>query len=143
MVEILVSADPEKAILAELSAGFPVHGFPGLTTALKTVGTKIPTAKPKPDDFVRVVAVGGGGRDLVTDSPTVVLEGWSTSEQRARDITALGVAIIEAAGRAGLLGGVPCYRASGTVPGNSPHPTVTDRFRFTSTISADLRRSAV
>lgn len=143
MPDILVPVAGDEALLAELSVNFPLHGFGSLTTAQKTVGTKIPTASPKPADFVRVLAVGGAGRDLVTDSQTLVLEGWSSNEGRAQRICALGVAFVQAAARLGMLGGYVCYGATATVPANLPDSTVPDRFRFTSTISADLRRAAV
>lgn len=143
MAELLLPVPGDEAVLAELSTGYPARGFTALTTEQKTVGTKIPTTAPKPADFVRVLAVGGAGRDLVADAQTIVLEGWSADEGRAQRICAYGVAIVEAAARAGVLGGYVCYRASATVPANLPDSTVPDRFRFTSTISADLRRSAV
>lgn len=142
--EILVPADAELAAITELSTRYPALGFAGLTMALKTVGTKIPTTSPKPSDFVRVLAVGGTGRDLVTDAPTLVLEGWSTIEGRAFQICARGVAALQAAGRDGSMGGVTCYEVGVFgLPAKLPDPTVTTHFRFTSTISADLRRSTV
>lgn len=144
MPELLISADAETATIAELSAKLPQHGYPQLTEPQHTVGTKLPTAEPRPPDFVRVLRVGGTGRDLVSDQHTVTLEGWSNDEQRASDLTALAAAIVIAAAQAGELGGVTCYTASGGgVPANLPHPTVTDRFRFTTTISVALRKTTV
>lgn len=142
-MEVLIPADAEVAALTELSLMLPAHGFPGLTMTAGALGTKLPTADPKPAEFGRVVATGGAGRDLVTDSPLLVLEGYAVKEQRARDLCAFMVAIIEAAARGGALGGATCYSANlGALPANLPHPQVPDRFRFTSTISVDLRRSA-
>lgn len=130
MTEVLVPADDEVALVDELQARM---GVP--------VGTRIPD--PRPREFVRVVSTGGAPRDLVTDSPTLVVEGFAVTESRARRLCALAVAYAEAAGRAGSMGGVPCYgvRVAG-LPANLPMPSVPDRFRFTATIAADLRRSA-
>lgn len=144
MAELLVTPDSELAVLAELSTVLPANGWPGMTMAAGLVGTKIPSGSSKPAAFVRVLTVGGLGRDLVTDTPTLVVEGWHESEAKARDLCALSVAILEAAGRAGSLGGVTCYgvEVSG-LPGNLPHPGVPDRFRYTATLSVALRKQVV
>lgn len=142
MAEVLVDADGEMGILDELSAQLPPRGW-ALTKAAGTIGTKIPTTSVKPAEFIRVLAPGGSGRDLVTAQHTLVIEAYSTKEQRARDLCALAAALVVAAARAGSLGGLTCYRASSTVPGNLPHPDVPTHVRFTSTISVDLRRATV
>lgn len=130
MPEVLVPADDEVALVDELSARLDAH-----------VGTRIPS--PRPDEFVRVVSTGGGERDLVSDSPTLVVEGFALSEGRARYLCAAAVAHAQAAGRAGSLGGVTCYGVRvAALPANLPMPTVPDRYRFTATIVADLRRVA-
>ncbi|MGK9222068.1 MULTISPECIES: hypothetical protein [unclassified Microbacterium] len=143
MAEILIPVDGELAVIAELSATLPAHGHPNLTEPQGTVGTKIPTTSTKPREFVRVTTTGGARRDLVTDSHTLVVEAYATREGDARDLCALAVGLLEAAGRAGALGGRTCYRVSASVPVNLPHPSVPTHFRYRSTISADLRRSAV
>lgn len=143
-MEILLPADVESAALAELSDMLPAIGFPGLTTAAKRLGTRLPTLDPRPDEFGRLFATGGAARDIVTDSPTITVEGYAKREQRARDVCAAMVGIIEAAGRAGELGGVTCYAArAASLPVNLPHPQLPGWFRFTAMISVDLRRSAV
>lgn len=131
MAEVLVPADDEVALVDELSARLLVH-----------VGTRIPN--PRPAEFVRVVSAGGGGRDLVTDVASLVVEGFAVTETAARALCALAVAHAQAAGRSGSLGGVTCYgvRVAG-LPANLPMPSVPDRYRYTATITADLRRSAV
>lgn len=131
MAEVLMPADDEVALVDELNARLEVP-----------VGTRIPV--PRPLEFVRVVSTGGAPRDLVTDSPTLLVEGFATSEGRARYLCAAAVAHAQAAGRVGRLGGVPCYGVRvASLPANLPMPSVPDRFRFTATITADLRRSAV
>ncbi|WP_449865913.1 hypothetical protein [Microbacterium arabinogalactanolyticum] len=143
-MEILIPADVEVATLDELSVVLPAHGFTGVTKDAGRLGTKIPTGTPKPPEFGRVLASGGFSRDLVTDTWTLILEGYATSEQRARDLCALMVGGVGAAARAGALGGIPCYRANtASLPANLPQPNVPTHFRFTATISVDLRRSTV
>lgn len=143
-MELLVPADVEVAALAELSTALPAHGFPSVTTASQRLGTKLPTGNPKPPLFGRLYATGGVPRDLVTDSATITVEGFSVKEQQARDLCAYMVAIIEAAGRTGSLGGATVYRARAvSLPASLPNPQVPDHFRFTALISVDLRRVAV
>lgn len=140
-MELLIPADVEVAGLDELSALLPQHGFENVTRDLRTLGTKLPTATPKPAEFGRLFTTGGSPRDLVTDSPTLVVEGYATKEQRARDLCALMVAIIEAAGRNGRLGEQTAYRARAvSLPADLPNPQVPSHFRFTAMISVDLRR---
>lgn len=139
MSELLIPADPEVAARTELLAGFQ-----GTRFASVAVGTKLPTADPKPPQFVRVTTAGGGERDLVTDRPLLVLDGFAVREQDARDLTALALGLLLRAGRSGELGGVTCYGvAVGGLPANLPHPAVPTHFRFTATASADLRRTTV
>lgn len=138
MTELLIPTDVEVAIKREIDASLVGTQFQDAK-----VGTKIPL-EPKPTHFIRVTATGGGQRDLVTDTPTVVLDAFSVDEQHARDLAALAVAVLARAGRVGTLGGVPCYEVRvGGLPANLPHPTVTTHFRFTATVSAALRRASV
>lgn len=141
-MELLIPTDLEVAALEELSSRLPENGFPGVTTGAGGLGTKLPTTSPKPPEFGRLFTTGGVPRDLVTDSPTLSVEGYAVKEQRARDLCAFMIAIIEAAGRAGRLGFATAYQAFAmSLPSNLPHPQVPDRFRFTSLISVDLRRT--
>lgn len=143
MAELLVPADAEVAVIAELSDVLTTRGYPGVTLGQSTIATKIPTRSPKPARFVRVVGAGGANRDLVTDTHTIAVEGYDEDEQGARDLTALCVAVLEAAARTGTLGGLPCYSAAGGVPANLPHPDVPTHYRFTSTLTVALRRSSL
>lgn len=131
MTEVLISADDEVAVVTELNARMTVKW-----------GTKIPN--PRIAEFGRVVSVGGSDRDLVTDSATLTIEGFATGETRAREVCALGVAHLQAAARDGVVGGVPCYGVRAVSrPANLPMPSVPDRFRFTATVSVDLRKVTV
>lgn len=142
-MEVLLPVDVEAAVIAELSAALPLRGWPGLTVAESRVGTKIPGGS-KPESFVRVYSVGGLSRDLVSDSPTLVVEGYHRREQGAFDLCSMSVALLEAAGRAGRVGVETCYGVTvAGLPGNLPDPNVPDMYRFTSTVALDLRRNVI
>lgn len=128
MAELLIPADDEVAVGDELRARIGGQ-----------VGTAIPN--PTPAEFLRVLSVGGIERDLVSDSFRLTVEGFAPTEGRARELCALGVAHAQAAGRAGRMGGVVCYgvRVEG-LPGNLPLPTLPRHYRYSATITVDLRR---
>lgn len=130
MEELLIPADDEVALVDELTARTGLHW-----------GTRIPN--PLPSEFGRVVSTGGAARDLVTDSPTLTIEAFAESEGRARRICAEALAHLQAAARGGRVGDAVCYRVGvASLPANLPMPSVPGRFRYTATVSADLRRSA-
>lgn len=135
--EILVLPDAEAACIDELRVKLDTipewNGTPA--------GTRIPD-EPKPDDFIRVTRVGGVRRDLVNDLHTLVVEAFSTREKRAERLCALGVGILEAAARDGWIGSVIAPGRFGifALPANLPDPAVPTHYRYTSTISATLRR---
>lgn len=134
MTETLIPADPEAAGLKELAERLPDLGYDALD-----YGTKI--AANRPSEFVRVLAMGGGARDLVTDLHTVRVEVFAVKEVRAQRICAFAVAALQAAGRAGRLGGVTCYGVDvAALPQNLPHPQVPDRHRYFATLTLALRR---
>ena len=138
-MEILIPADPEKEVQAELVARYPDVGVESIP-----IDTKPPTSSPRPAEFIRLRAVGGPRRDITTDAFTVTLEAYATREIRARDLCAFGVALLEAAGRDGMVGAVPCGRVLVVgVPSNLPDPTIPGHFRYSATISVPLRRGAV
>lgn len=137
-MELLVAADVEIAALTELSNELPGRGWP-LTVANQRISTKIPGGNP--ESFIRLFTVGGLERDLVSDTPTLIVEAFHKSEQDARDLCALAVAILQAAGRRGKIGGAVCYGVDVSgLPGNLPHPNVPEKFRFTATLNVVLRK---
>lgn len=137
-MEILVPRDAEREVVAELTRQLGAREeFEAVD-----VGTEIP--RPRPVEFVRVLATGGGERDLVTDTPTLVIEAFAEDANRAFAICAFAVGSLQAAARDGFIGAATCYRVRvAGLPANLPMPSVPDRERFTATISADLRRVAI
>ncbi|WAC65182.1 hypothetical protein OVA14_07215 [Agrococcus sp. SL85] len=132
MAETLVPVDVEVEAIAELKARMPALGFPGFG-----YGTRLSAG-----DHIRVNAMGGVTRDLVTDRPTIRLEVFSASEGTAQRACAFAVAALQAAGRDGRIGDAVCYGVDvAALPQNLPHPQVPDRFRFFATLTASLRRA--
>ncbi len=131
MAEVLVPADDEVAVVAELNARMDAPA-----------GTRIPL--PRPPEFVRVVSAGGVERDLVSDTFTLAVEGFAATETAAQRLCAFAIAYLQSAGRSGILGGITCYGVGVTaLPANLPMPSVPDRYRFTATITVSLRRASV
>lgn len=128
MTELLVPADPEQAVIDDLSD--------------LIVGTKLP--EPKPPLFVRVVAAGGVPQTIVSDAFTVVVEVYAVKESAAQRAAAQVLARITSAGRRGRLGSVVCHSVGvAGLPQNFPNPNVPGYARYTMTLAPVLRRSAV
>ena len=127
--QLLLPADVEQAIITALSPFY-------------TISTSIPDHKPPL--FFRVVATGGSERDIVTDSPIVVLEAFALRESQARDAIDMALARLQLAARKGNLGGETCYGMEvAALPQNFPLPSVPTHKRYILTIAPALRRRAV
>ena len=134
--EILVPAGAEAAVIAELKSRLPALGFTG------SVGTKIPS--PRTTEFIRVYRTGGISPDITSDAASLTIEAYAEKEARAERICSFAVAALQAAGRDGSVGSVPCRRVQlFSLPANLPDSKVTDRHRYSSLISVVLRRAAV
>ena len=134
--EILVPAGAEPAVIAELKARLPDLGFTG------AVGTKVPN--PRTAEFVRVYRTGGVSPDITSDAVSLTIEAYAENEKRAERMCSFAVAALQAAGRDGSVGSVPCRRVDiFSLPANLPDPNVTDLHRYSSLISVVLRRTAV
>ncbi|WIC89436.1 tail terminator [Microbacterium phage BAjuniper] len=126
-MQLIVPNDAEQAVIDQL--------------ADYEVGTGLATDKPL---FARVLAVGGGERDLVTDEPMLTIEVFAKLESTAAQTANLFLALLQAAARAGRLGGVPCYGLRVvSLPQNYPLPSVPTHKRYITTIAPALRRSVV
>jgi hypothetical protein len=124
--QLLISADIEQAIIDELTPTF-------------TIGTSIPSDKPA--IFLRVIALGGAARDLVTDTPTVTLEAFALKESDARDTLAHVLARLQLAARKGHIGGETVYGlVVFALPQNYPLPSVPTHKRYITTIAPAIRR---
>lgn len=135
MSEVIVEEDAERAVMDELLAALPAVGESNPKASTKLLDAA---------EFFRVLVVGGTQRDLVTDSPTVVIEAYAKTEVRAQHLAALARGVLLAAGRNGSMGSVTCYdvQTFGRAQ-NLPNPAKPGWFRYQFTISADLRMAAV
>lgn len=125
--QLVVPVDVEQALIDELSPQY-------------TIGTGFPP-DPMPDLFLRVVAVGGFQRDLVTDKPTVVLEAFAKLETQARDALVDALARVELAVRKGKLGNEVAYTLEiAGLPQNLPLLSVPTHKRYLTTIAPAIRR---
>lgn len=131
VAEVIVPADGELAVIRALSQPGRFSGVSGAVP------------NPAPDTFFRIEQVGGFTRNLVTSSCTVVVESFSRDRAEALTRCNLAVAYLQADARAGELGGVTCYGVSAGLPGNLPLLTLPSHFRYSATVSVDLRGSAV
>jgi hypothetical protein len=126
-MDALVPSDAEQAVIDEL-----YHYF--------AIGTSIPD--PKPDLFLRVLAVGGAELNLVQDEPLITLEAFGIRETIARDALAEALARLKQAVLSrGMIGSVPAtkLRIVG-LPQNYPLPSVPSHRRYMTTIAPALRR---
>lgn len=124
--QLIEPVDVEQAVIDELSPFF-------------TIGTAIPTDPPPL--FLRVVAVGGYNRDLVTDQPLVTLEAFALLESTAGHALATATARLELAAKRGKLGSETCYGLqTSSLPQNYPMPSLPTHKRYITTIAPVLRR---
>jgi len=136
MTETLVPALVEADVVAEMSARLPALGFSG------AIATTI--SDPRPTEFIRTYSVGGVPDDIAADAATLVVEAYANKRARAERICANAVAALQAAARDGFMNGTPCRRVDiWSLPASLPDPDVTDRIRYSSTVSVVLRRTAV
>jgi hypothetical protein len=138
MTETILAADAEAAAIAEL-----VQRIPELDGG-KPARAATSIAKGSPDEYFRVICTGGFERSMLVDVPTLTVESYARGEKRAADRAALARGILTACERGGEMGGVTCYQVDlAARPQNLPNPQVPGWYRYTFTISADLRMAAV
>jgi len=88
-----------------------------------------------------VVSAGGTKQSLVHDRFTVTLEGFGQTERAARDLCARMIGVTEAHALTGYLSTFICYDAQTlALPSNDPLPTLPSHYRYSATITVDLRR---
>lgn len=103
------------------------------------VSTDIPN--PRPDEFVRVLLVGGVQANRITDNPTISLEGWAVTPERAVDIIRRSRAYFHALENQ-MLGAVQVGAVQSSSPVELPYPDV-DQFRYTCTGNLHLSYSSI
>lgn len=131
MAELSVGADPEQLAIDAIDAAF--EKLPEVSKVTAT--TKIPTDVKGATraEFVRVWASNFNEETLVTQNPTLTVEGWANTETRAQRIMALAVAVLRV--QEGDLFGV---RVIGGV-GNNPHPDYPSKARYSALLQVRTR----
>lgn len=82
MSQLIIFPDAE----ALLSAGFELMLPEILPGPAIPIHQDVPNPRP-PEEFLIVRRIGGTRRDLVTDLPTILIEGWAKRHSRAERIT--------------------------------------------------------
>ena len=90
MTELVAAPDIEAALVAHVRAALAARGVSA------HVGTTVPN--PRPTQLVRMTRQGGPRRNIVTDSPLVVVEAWDANTVAAFDLGSLVEAIVLATG---------------------------------------------
>lgn len=93
MVEVIAFRDVEGFAVSFLKAQFASRGL------VSKVGTKLPGKHSSSDAFVRVSRSGGVARDLVTDSPTVLVECFGADTVSASNLATVARALLLASAR--------------------------------------------
>lgn len=130
MIELSVGADAEQLALDALAAEFPkIAEVANVKASTKILTVNGKTAK----EFVRLWAANFNEETLVTQAPTITVEGWADTETRAQRIMALAVAVLHV--QEGKLFGV---RVIGGV-GNNPHPDYPSKARYSALLQVRTR----
>lgn len=126
MTETIAFPDVETLLVGYLKAQLAARS----DTA--TVATKVPN--PRPRRLVRLLRAGGARKNLVIDSPTVVVECWDADETAAAELVRLVRALIWA-----MPGTSGVYRVGEFAgPASQPDPE-SGSPRYVFTVSVDVR----
>ena len=131
-MELSVQGDVEQLALDAIGAGFAL--IPEVSMVPASTKIKVVSGVTA-DEFVRVWASNLFQETLVTDAPTLTVEGWARTEVRAQRIMALAVAVLRE--QEGALFGVS--QIGGV--GNNPHPDYPSHFRYSALVEARVRAS--
>lgn len=131
--EVVVFPDIQELLCDYLRGQLTEYGYTDIH-----VSTKVPTVRP--DEFVRVMVVGGERRSVKIDAPRVVVESWGATEQSAADLAKVVRGLIFALDRHD---GVQVYNVRETQrPINLPDPK-TSHERFTGTYIVPIEGHAI
>ena len=124
--------------------------FPDAVAAITTYladATGVATAKrvpnPRPDQFYRVIRIGGTARDVVIDDATLAVEAWALTDGEADDLANLARAHLLAIANHVLDDGTVIYGVTEVAaPADLPDPT-SSQSRSTATYGARIRGAAL
>jgi hypothetical protein len=132
VAQVVTFANPAQVVWEFLTAQLPARGFNVKATGL--------VPNPRPTEFVRVRLGGGTSVDIITDEPTVFVESFAATYNRAQDLSAMCHSLILAAGREGRFGTGRYTRGVEVIsrPQDLPDP-VTEQPRYSATYAVKLR----
>ncbi|MBO0747280.1 MAG: hypothetical protein J2O47_02950 [Acidimicrobiaceae bacterium] len=129
-IELVFFPDVEAALVATLR---PILDVP--------VVTRVPN--PRPPRFVRLIRVGGGRANRITDSPMVTFEAWADPKTGGGDVAAFELARTARAhinGLAGSWAGGVWVRRVVDIAGPPSYPDPeTGTSRYQMTLQLDVR----
>jgi len=131
--EVIVFPDVQALLCDYLRDRLAEHGYAGIF-----VGSKVPIDRP--DEFIRVMVVGGERRSVKIDAPRLVVESWAATEESAADLAAIVRGLIFALDQ---YNDVQVYNVNETQrPTNLPDPK-TSHERFTATYIVPVEGHAI
>lgn len=134
MTEVILAPDAEQLVCDWLQPELAARGRD------VPVGTRVPN--PRPAEFVRVVQSGGDRLNIVQVRPTLLVEGWASTESAARSLTELARGLIRSM-PGQQIAGVMVYRVDELGgPSNLPDPD-SAQARYTLTLSLLVRATAL
>lgn len=133
-MERIVFPDVISTIIDALNDQLPTLGFTGVP-----VRSRVPAARPA--RFVLVFRTGGPRVNVVTDSATLTIEAWASSDTESHDLAQAARAIVNSL-EGDVVGGVTVYGVNEfSGPGYLPDPE-SDQSRYTWTTSVNIRGAA-
>lgn len=96
------------------------------------------TPNPRPEEFVKVIAVGGVQRDPVTDVPTLAVEAWAATRSRAAALAQEVRAIVHSLAGSTFAGFTVQDVDEYAGPGDLPDP-LSDQSRYSATYAVTIR----
>lgn len=142
-MQFVIMADIEKLLIDFLEVQLPLFGATGVA-----VGTKLErlpsVAGKRPAESVVLFRTGGGTGTMVSDRPTVTVEVRAVRESRAEWLAQRVRALINAAGREGvILDGHQVYSvAEFSGPASLPDP-ITESPRYSSSYQVHIAGTVV
>jgi hypothetical protein len=124
---------PDPVLFTDAAAAVASH----LNTTLGVeTGSRVPL--PRPEEFYRVIRVGGVAREKVMDDATIVVEAWAPTDEEADDLAQLARAHLLAMVNVWVEGTLVYRVVDIAAPANLPDP-ISGVSRVTATYTVTTR----
>lgn len=132
MSEVIIHGDAAGILKVGLMVGMEMLGDP--------VPVVLTIPANRPPEFIHVLSSGGSLRNIVTDVPTVIVEGWADRPSRAHQLAQMARGLMHWFTD---INGTAVYDVNEFAgPGDLPDP-LSDQARFTATYSVPMRSASV